>query len=386
MLFLPVFSYCYKFCNAHDECLRSFTNSLVHLYECNFDIFRFILLKNSGEEVMIRDHKRIGQFVLARHFLGQSHKQFMMSLDLTQHIEDIEDKILMFSTGHTKNHTLHIHRPQTNNPLKFAVCVKPFYGTFPDKYIPRLIEWFEINRLFGISEFHFYNATMKETLYFNRVLTHYKHFVHIHQFGAGFAVKSDTEEFEAAEVLTRAALSDCIYRNYNRLEYLLVIDIDEMIIPRYHQDYTSLINTLNLSSDPYDQPSSILFVMSMFYSVYGQDDSQPDYLHTMKYRSRIIYDNGQLRNLATSAKRTKSFINIKTCVLAFHHYCRVPISNNTEMFMLVPSSVAMLHHYRDEFKWRRVTLKETPSRDDVMLQYKQYLEKPVWEVIKEVMY
>ena len=73
-------------------------------------------------------------------------------------------------------------------------------------------------------------------------------------------------------------------RNVYRYRYTVVIDFDEIIIPRSHDNYTQLIEHINLKYGPHDQPHTYMFHNTYFFLELRPDVQQPAHMRTASFR------------------------------------------------------------------------------------------------------
>lgn len=126
-------------------------------------------------------------------------------------------------------------RAHIQHPL--SVCVKPLHYNF--NRADQLIEFIELHRLLGATHFTFYNHTIGDRV--DCVLRRYAEegLVEVlpwHQLDVISQKEIRTEGIFAS-------LNDCLYRHMYDSQYLLMIDLDEVIIPRTNNfTLTELLN------------------------------------------------------------------------------------------------------------------------------------------------
>jgi hypothetical protein len=217
------------------------------------------------------------------------------------------------------------------------------FGEFPSSLANSMIEWFEINCLFGITEFNFYNATAFFAPEIWKVLNYYidKGILNLYQQNPPIEY-TDRHQRNVAEIAMRTSLNDCLYRNMYRYKYIVIIDLDEIIVPRnfsvknYSQIISKQLDKLQLNH-PYDELNSVSFNTLVFYKIYQQfyNDTDPIQLDISRYR----YFNDQ--------PIVKSFLNPRLCLAAFSHFCLVPL-NGTETSEIFTLADATVFHYRNK--------------------------------------
>ena len=134
------------------------------------------------------------------------------------------------------------------------------------------------------------------------------------------------------------AIHDCMYRNMYRVEYLIVTDLDELIIPFKHKNYMDMINSFKASSDTH----SYRFLNRFFAINASQPPTLPDCngLNLAKYFHRI----NQLKCLYNINFRPKYIMRPHLVVqIAVHGVCQVVKGGE---YRVSPNN-AILGHFRN---------------------------------------
>ena len=238
---------------------------------------------------------------------------------------------------------------------KFGMCLAggPLYGTMTSQDdADWLIEWFEINRIFGVTEFNFPNATLQVSPQIQQILDYYQI----------IGVLNITQVFNPdhiffannfrVENFRHVLLNECLYMNMYRYQYVLVIDIDEIIVPKFTSNYSKALNT-----------TGGRYIHNIFSRAFFRTNKPSKETKSTLVTSRYI--------LGSSDARKKTILNPRACVIMNSHECRTPLrptanSDFDENFEV--------HHYRKKcFKTERPKLfnkkkcaklyeKSTPNR------------------------
>ena len=91
----------------------------------------------------------------------------------------------------------------------------------------------------------------------------------------------------SVKLASPASLNDCMMRNVYRYRYAVVIDFDEIIIPRFHDDYTQMVTHINRKFRLKDRPYAYTFSNTYYFLSLQQDTEQPSYLRSMRFRRRV---------------------------------------------------------------------------------------------------
>jgi Glycosyltransferase family 92 len=245
-----------------------------------------------------------------------------------------------------------------------------------------LIEWIETYRLYGVTKFGLYNGniTDNDTV---AVLNYYSDLGLVDFRSLPPSVENDSSE-EAVRLSSPASLNDCMMRHMYAARFVVVADVDEIIVPRRYGNYTSLIREvdrlLGLNASYY----SYSFRNAYFYGTWPKDETQPKFLRTMTSRRRSQPGDYLFH--------TKSFVDPRRCLSVYNHYCWIPFPNSGEGLewrfgrsVDVDPDIALLHHYRYQCQHETELCKIFDSQqtvDDVMLKYREHLIYAVSAVMR----
>ena len=258
---------------------------------------------------------------------------------------------------------------------EFGVCVAISFGEVEPA---SLIEWFEMNRLLGVTEFNIYNATLWSKV--DQVMNYYagSGLLRLHQ----MPPPVDGLSMDAVKLASPASLNDCMLRNVYSYKHLIVIDFDEVIVPRMHSDYRGLVKALDRVHRLNDTYYSYAFRNAFFLLDFAE----------AKSASRLQLARRLAR--APTSKflySAKSFVNPRHCLSVFNHFCYIPFSANSTgskapAIVDVHRSLAQVHHYRqcNRLKMDCNKLKEAPQRDDAVLKFERGLFERVHKAHSEM--
>ena len=171
---------------------------------------------------------------------------------------------------------------------KIGVCLKVL--NFPSEDVSlRLIEWLELLRQLGASKIFIYVLKVNRNI--EKVLNYYSKsgFIDLIEttFGNGHVsnferlyLKRNFWENCWNEVI---GVNDCLYNNMYKFEYLTELDIDEVIVPLKHENWTDLVEHLPPGWPSYN------FRNIYFLDDFEVDESVPEYGHMMRHVVRSKY-------------------------------------------------------------------------------------------------
>jgi len=91
-------------------------------------------------------------------------------------------------------------------------------------------------------------------------------------------------DVDAVKLASPASLNDCMMRNVYRYRYTVVIDFDEVIVPRFHDDYTQMVAHINRKNRPRQPPHAYVFHNTYFFLDQTPDVEQPAHIRSLSLR------------------------------------------------------------------------------------------------------
>ncbi|KAL4715957.1 hypothetical protein ACJJTC_013257 [Scirpophaga incertulas] len=158
---------------------------------------------------------------------------------------------------------------QSNTKLKyernFTICVKDM--NFNKDISDNLIEWIEINKIFGVEKIDMYiDKIAKES---EDILLHYrdKGYVRLHKVPIKNKPERSLWQRRRDHIIT---YNDCLYRNIRESEFIIPLDIDEILLPKIANTlYELVVRLRKVGWDP-SQNSAIL-VRNIFFFDFMQE-------------------------------------------------------------------------------------------------------------------
>lgn len=294
------------------------------------------------------------------------------------------------------NNNLKIINNRPEEKKEFAVCVKGLDFLHEDLSV-RLVEWIELLRILGASKIFLYDLEIHPNI--SKVLNYYQ------QNGAveltkitlpghqpnlpGFRhlyLKNKLTHKRQNELIP---YNDCLYRNLYSYNYLALLDIDEIIMPLKHFNWSDLmkeVQNLSLAEKNYTRASynvrNVYFLDDL-----KHDEEQmlheahergiPRYLHMLQhvYRSQNYTKPGQY---------VKCFHNTERAVSLHNHF---PLNCfGTCTTYSIPVQLAHLQHYRKDcvgpLKKSCKEFRTYTTRDTTIFRYKDELVQRTTHTLK----
>ncbi|XP_067005571.2 uncharacterized protein [Anabrus simplex] len=283
-------------------------------------------------------------------------------------------------------------KPASTSRRNFAVCVKGL--NFVDQDISvRLVEWIELNMLFGADRFFIYVYSVHPNI--QRVLDYYTEKNLVTTIPITLPGRQPNEPFRRSQFLKRnlwqkrrnelIPYNDCLYRNIDTYKFVLPLDVDEVIVPVKVSSWKSIFDEL-LSEDPkvFERYSSFSVRNAYFFDSFPTSTamSVPKFLHTMLHTTRSA-------NYSPPEDSVKSFVVTRSALTVFNHYTLHPLSPTTARNLVLDTRLVQMNHYKSECS--SVTVPECrtkylryPKRDDLLLRFAQELAGRVTPVLKKL--
>ena len=286
---------------------------------------------------------------------------------------------LVFEKCQQSTSLLPIIVPTSESKYEFGACVAPTFSTLSTS---ALIEWIELNNILGIEEFNIYESDLNQDAV--AVLQHYAStgLVRLHHVLPPI-FDLDNCDGSCHKTSTTATINDCLYRNMHRYKYIVIIDLDEFIIP-HKNDILNLHDMMALITQhrgPQHEPAIQYSFMNMLYLLeFSPKNSKMD---------RDLITTRYLTRLKPIKDAYKSIINPIFCRVAANHICQITIpeeAKGTTRNEYIPSGIAVLHHYR-KCKEGLVDCKKAMNEgvyDDLMLKYRDELRKNVDKTLESI--
>ena len=246
----------------------------------------------------------------------------------------------------TTPNLLPVLRPPTSRSsrVNYTVCVTPLNFRYNNYH--QLVEMVEINRMFGAGHFVFYNYSTGP--FVRPFFDAYRREGLVTVIPWSIPVPVDVWPPKEGHVPSIhyfgqvAALNDCLYRCMGRSTLVVFADLDEILVPRAHSDWTSMLDAASRTFQSGPFPGVYSVRSSFFRTDWPSDEGV----------SRAAVDRQLTSLLKTSreAKIYEFFVRSKMIVwpkavqvVGVHE---VPMQMRGTDVVAVEADVALLHHYR----------------------------------------
>ncbi|CAF4903740.1 unnamed protein product [Pieris macdunnoughi] len=317
---------------------------------------------------------------------------FLLSCPLTEPLNNRADVSIVTEPCDNPTNGFHIG-PKTNNNYQrsFTICVKDM--NFQKDISSSLIEWIETNRLLGAEVIDFYIDSVNKNT--EATLRRYQSqgLVRLFQVPIKNTARRSLWQRRRDHLVS---YNDCLYRNILETEFIVPLDVDEVLVPKITNNWHGLLKRLPLQGwDPHHH--SAILVRNVFFFDFMQhlyknnktsnnrnrvklymkrDDVRIDDevlneivdLHsTEKESNKHITEMGKdendctnnldlpklSRNIVSSATispigyYSKSFMLTRKVLTAFNHYPLASIGATGFTGWAAPYKEVQLNHYKE---------------------------------------
>jgi len=251
----------------------------------------------------------------------------------------------------------------------FGICVAISYDYFSPELI---VEWMEAYSMFGVTHVNIYNGSIDSRL--GKVFDYYrqKGILELHQMPPAV----ENYNISGVKLSSPASLNDCMMRNMYSHRFIVVVDFDEIIVPRIHSNYLDMIQYIDRSENRTTSHHTYSFRNAYFFKYLPEDESQHKILSSLRLRYRTQPSDYLFG--------TKSFVDPRRCKSVFNHYCWIRFPNSGSPNVDVNTSVALSHHYRSSCPFDKIQCANHDKEkieDNTMLKYKYKLLDRVYDVL-----
>jgi hypothetical protein len=157
-----------------------------------------------------------------------------------------------------------------------ALCEKSLFGKWDTNGSLYLLSWLEALRVYGIKKLHMSYTSMELNPLLKGILNHYQNIgflkfqaISNYLFEGYYPVDARESQSVVASVLNH-----CYGQLWHTYKYVISVDPDEIIVPRFHRSYTDFIRSERLKDPNVDNTTSISIRSAIFYQSFP--DGSPD--------------------------------------------------------------------------------------------------------------
>ncbi|XP_067005537.2 uncharacterized protein [Anabrus simplex] len=226
----------------------------------------------------------------------------------------------------------------------FVVCVKGLDFLHKDLSV-RLVEWIELLGILGADKVVLYELQAHPNI--SRILRYYENTHQVEVIPLTLPGKHPNAPFLQHMYLTNKLTekrkhevipyNDCFYRNMNSYRFVVLLDIDEVIMPKSMSSWRELIEHVNTTKKASCYYARNVYFLDDLQHSHGWFLDIPQHLHMLQHVYRT-------KNYTRPGHFVKSFHNTEIVKTLHNHF---PMSCLTSCFnVAINESDAQLQHYR----------------------------------------
>lgn len=242
----------------------------------------------------------------------------------------------------TNNFKVIYNQPKPPTKKLFAVCTKPL--DFQDDQSTQVIEWIEILSILGAEKIFIYVTNLHPNLMRNLQYFEKQGKVKVEKMTEPKGLPNRNESLQQWLQNDLISLNDCLYKHMYEYDFLIPLDIDEIIVPTGKELNTWKEMTLIMQS--LEKLENNSFASYEVHNVFFLSDNN----HEGEIQPEVPKDMFFLQNIYRAVNFSKPGIGTKGFqktdrVVAMHNHFPI-ICFEFCNYIYVPKEVAQLSHYR----------------------------------------
>lgn len=278
----------------------------------------------------------IGMNRLIRENWNLKYSAYFILCPLKPPNTDVPSHVTIIRQGDTtvaNKLVVHDNKKFFKRPEGIAICIKPLHYEY--NKVKNLIEFVELNRILGVNHFVLYNHTVGPEV--GCILKKYE------AEGIVTVLPWQLDIVSQKEIRTEglfAALNDCLYRTMYRFKYVLMIDLDEYIVPHKNTSLKVLMAHLGRNSKNAERTGAYSFQNAFFYLQWPDDEASK----SLPYKLLTLQKTTRKAKFHAHKQRSKCIVLPEKIIEMGNHFVW-EFATGKAMTNVAPEA-AFLHHYR----------------------------------------
>lgn len=268
-----------------------------------------------------------------------------------------------------------------------TVCVKPL--NFLKDMSKALVAWIEMIKILGANRIEMFideiHGKTEETLNWykkthNEVVFVKKFKCIAHGTNISLINASAAAEIWQKRLCEVISYNDCFYRNVHSSEYVLPLDVDEIIVPRKQRTWQNLLGTISSVSEGY-----VSFTVRNAYYLSRFTENKKTALEPVPFFRDVTRSQ-----FSEAGESGKSFIPTKTALTVFNHYALHAIAPGAQRIYHFDTEVAQMNHYKDDCLVKylpdcaRYINSAVRVRDPIIYKYRKEFKRRYFNILNEL--
>lgn len=277
----------------------------------------------------------------------------------------------------------------------FVICVKPL--DFDADFSSRLVEWIELNFILGASKIDIYKFRVHPDV--EKVLSFYEKHGKINVISMTLPGNQPNFPIERTQYLSRnlwqkrrdelIPYNDCLYRNIGIHDFVIPLDVDEILIPRKHKTWKEMFNYLQKIDRVKLKSFASFSVRNAYYfeTVLRNSGNNRQLANTTDLY--FLQHLERSANFSSPGKSVKSFVRTDKALSVFNHYVLESAISGVGRNTMLPVDLIQMNHYRKKCpptmsKECNTNFLKYKVQDDVVRKYEKELKQTVFRILTSI--
>ncbi len=252
---------------------------------------------------------------------------------------DLHYLALVHNVNITFDFVMEVNRPpDANSQRQYTVCLEGTMFNYSD--YKHVVQWIELNRIFGAEHFIFYIDSASDLVM--KYLSYYKHkgLATLYNWVLPAATIPSVCNMGVRCLAQLSLNGDCWARTWNRSEYAVQCQLDEFIVPRSSGNWSGMIQKARCAE------KQIITARQTTFHTDAKDDALFQGNDTVnEHQLNVLLKTERQDNFTLYPKRSKSIIDPTIAEKVDVHSPRVYHAPRDNICVLDPEDGA-LHQYR----------------------------------------
>jgi Glycosyltransferase family 92 len=268
------------------------------------------------------------------------------------------------------------NQPSDGTKKKFGVCTKQL--SYKNQEVAtKFIEWVHLLKILGAEKIHLRNKYVHKDFF--AIMNHFeeKNLIEVQPFLEPSGISDTDLDSIQTYMLEQNILNDCFYRVRNLYEYVIFLDIDEIIVPNNQADnnWSDMLKTFFASMKRFKVPRDAYYTRHVYFPKIETSFNEIPKHHNMLSQIQ------RSANFSEKLEFSKSFNNPDKIIAVHNHNPIICFHRNGNECKLksISENIAQLNHYRHQIDESEIS---ATVEDKTLWKYKDELIKAVKETME----
>uniref|UniRef100_A0A915BJR2 Glycosyltransferase family 92 protein n=2 Tax=Parascaris TaxID=6254 RepID=A0A915BJR2_PARUN len=273
----------------------------------------------------------------------------LITCPIPRRMHDSENLTIELTLSVCSSSSLALRVNKRNTPKSgrkgVAVCVKGM--DFMKDISKRFVEWIEAQYLMGADTITVYTYFVSNET--QQVLDHYGSRGMLNMVALDLPGESPNQNYLRSEFIWRnrqqkrrhelIPYNDCLYRHIDTHEYILIVDIDEVVVPLRRDTWIEMLHDV-IGDSLQHEVTSISIRNAFKFPTAHTDNAVPAFMYMLRNRRMS-------ERISKAGDYGKSFTSTKSVATVFNHFALHRLHANVSRTIYAKKEVALKLHYKE---------------------------------------